>query len=50
MRLSLARAAAESGNAGQSATEPENAATSSALGSKPSSSATPRSPVARTSR
>ena len=47
---SRASASAESGNAGQSATAAPNAARSSAVGVKPSSSATPSSPSATTSR
>ena len=43
--LSRASAAAESGKAGQSATEPPNVAISSGVGSNPSSPATPRRPA-----
>ena len=45
-----ARAAAESGNAGHSPTEPENASISSAVGSTPYSAVTPRRAAASTSR
>ncbi len=49
-RFSAASASAESGNAGQSPTDPENTATSSSLGSNPKSDASPRSAPASTSR
>ena len=49
-RFSLASASAESGNAGQSPTEPPNGATSSSVGSTPSSAQIPRSDRPRTSR